>query len=238
MKKVSVLSGGLDSTILTYWLVQEYGAENVLALTYNYGQRHSIEIEKAKISCKKLGIAHQIIDISFLGEIIKDVSALSGAKNIAVPTIKQVLGDPQPPTYVPYRNMILNALAFSFAESNKCDAVYTGIQNTDFYSYWDCSPEFIEAMNGVSILNRQHGIELRAPFVGLTKAEEIRKGILMNVPFEDTWTCYSGSENGIACFSCPSCAERVQNFAKAGIKDPVPYTQEIKWDELIAKLKE
>jgi len=238
MKKISVLSGGLDSTILTYKIVKEFGAENIIALTFNYGQRHNIEIEKSKITCTKLGIHQKILDISFLGDIISGVSALSNKKEVAMPKIKDILGDPQPPTYVPYRNMILNAIAFSFAESNEADSIYTGLQNTDAYSYWDTSPMFVDTMNSVSNLNRQHQIMLIAPFANMTKKEEILIGKKIGVPFEDTWTCYSGEEGSGACATCPSCSERIMQFAKAGIKDACSYTKHIDWEKLIKKYSE
>lgn len=233
MKKVSILSGGLDSTILTYKLVEEFGSENVAALTFNYGQRHNIEIKNAVQTCNKLGIAHRILDISFLGDVVKDVCALSQDTQVEMPTIQDVLGDPQPPTYVPYRNMILNSIGFSFAESVGADAIYSGLQVHDEYSYWDTSQAFIDTMNGVSSLNRQNAIQMLAPFAHMSKAEEIKIGIELGVPFEDTWTCYKGELGNGACGKCPSCSERIMNFAKAGIKDPVPYEIEIDWEKLI-----
>lgn len=240
MKVVSVLSGGLDSTILTYKLVNEYGKENVLALTYQYGQKHSIEVEKSKITCSKLEIPHHILDISFLGDVIKNVSALSNSGIVKTPTIQEVLGHPQPPTYVPFRNLILSSIALSVAESNNCEKVYLGLQNTDLYSYWDTSFEFVEALNNISLLNRQHDIKICTPFVNLTKKEEIKMGLELHVPFEDTWTCYNpvkvienDTESYAGCSTCPSCSERIMNFLKAGVKDPIKYAKPIDWDSLI-----
>lgn len=235
-KSVSVLSGGLDSTILTYLLVKQIGPSNVIALSFQYGQRHDIEIENAKVTCQKLGIEHRILDISFLGEVVSKVSALSNTRQVDMPSITDVLGHPQPPTYVPYRNMILNAIAMSFAESNQCRYVYSGLQCQDQYAYWDTSEAFVQAMNEVSGLNRTSAIELKAPFAGMSKADEIHLALNIDVPFEDTWTCYTGPDaNGAACGKCPSCAERIQNFIKAKVKDPVPYAIEIDWDTLCAE---
>jgi 7-cyano-7-deazaguanine synthase len=224
VKAVVLLSGGLDSTTLLYYAVKEHGNDNIFALTTNYGQRHSIEIEKAKISCKKLGVKHKILDISFLSEIVKNVSALSNSGDVKMPDINEILGDPQPPTYVPFRNLILHSIALSFAESNSCEVVYLGIQVHDLYSYWDTTPEFVEAVNKVAQLNRHHYIVMKAPFVSLEKAEEIKFGLKLGVPYEDTWTCYTGpNEKGEACGTCPSCAERKGAFKKLGIVDPIPY---------------
>ena len=237
--RVLVLSGGLDSTILAYKIHSELKeGEKLFAITYNYGQRHSIEIDKAKMTCQKLGIDHRIIDISFIGDIIAPVSALSNKKEVAMPTIKDTVGHPQPVSYVPFRNLLLTSMAMTFAESNGADEVYLGLQSIDSYAYWDTSPEFVESFNNVSALNRLKSISLKAPFISMTKKDEILLGLTLNVPFEDTWTCYSGEEGHGACGTCPSCSERIMNFAKAGLKDPCRYAKEIDWDKLIEKVKE
>ena len=108
---ISILSGGLDSTILTYMLSNKYGNDKVIALSFNYGQRHSNELEKAKLTCDKLNIKHQIIDISFLNDIVKNVCALGKDTDLKLPEIKDVLGDPQSLNYVPFRNLIFTSLA-------------------------------------------------------------------------------------------------------------------------------
>lgn len=236
MNKVVVLSGGLDSTILTYKTQSELKqGEKLFAITYNYGQRHNIEIEKAKLTCSKLGIEHRVIDISFIGDIIAPVSALSAHKQVAMPTINQILGDPQPPSYVPFRNLLLTSMALTFAESVKADTVLLGLQSIDEYSYWDTSESFVQALNGVSNLNRINRISIEAPFIKMSKRDEILIGVSLGVPFEDTWTCYSGEEGHGACGTCPSCSERIMNFAKAGIKDPCPYAVEIDWERLFLR---
>lgn len=107
-KVVSVLSGGLDSSTLTYLLVDKYGKDNVVALSYFYGQKQSVELDKAKITCDKLGIKQHLLDITFLGEAVKNVCANIRGTDVDMPTIEDVLGDPQPPTEVPFRNAILN----------------------------------------------------------------------------------------------------------------------------------
>lgn len=237
-KVVSVLSGGLDSTIVTYTLVEKYGKDNVIALSFNYGQSHSVELEKATITCQKLGIAHKILDISFLGEVIKNVSALSVTSTVTMPTIEQVLGEPQPLTYVPARNAIIFFIAASFAESNDAIYVFNGLQVHDEYSYWDTTTEFVKRINSVLELNRKNNIKLISPFVNFSKKVEIEVGKELNVPWIDTWTCYDGEHGSGACAKCPSCSERIMNFAKTGIKDPCPYVIEIPWDRLIEENKE
>lgn len=233
MKAVVVLSGGLDSTILTYKLVKELGASEVCALSFNYGQKQSIELTKAALTCKKLGITHNVIDISFLGEIVKPVCANIAGTDIDMPTIQDVLGDPQPPTYVPYRNLILNSIAVSFAESNGCSEVYNGCQSVDEYGYWDTSKEFFTKLNAVTLQNRQNPVIINTPFISMTKADEIKIGLELGVPFEDSLSCYNPSETGESCGTCPTCAERINNFALAGVIDPAPYSVTIPWNNLI-----
>jgi 7-cyano-7-deazaguanine synthase len=237
-KVVSVLSGGLDSTIVTYTLVKKYGAENVVALSYNYGQKQSVELEKAILTCQKLGVVHKILDISFLGEVVSKVSALSRVGNVAMPTIEDVLGEPQPVTYVPYRNLILFSIGMSFAESNNASFVFNGLQAHDEYSYWDTTKAFVQSVNNVSELNRKNSVKIVSPFVEFSKKDEIQVGKELNVPWIDTWTCYEGDNGKGACGRCPSCSERIMNFAKAGIKDECPYAIDVPWDKLIEENSE
>lgn len=227
---VSVLSGGLDSTIMTYILAKKYGPERVYALSYNYGQKQVGEIFMASLTCDHLGIKHKVLNLSILGEIVKDVSANIGGTEVAMPTIKDVLGDPQPKTYVPFRNMILNSLAFSFAESNKASHVFTGLQVHDEYGYWDTSQKFVDSMNVVADQNRTHKVKLEAPFSALSKYDELNiASELGNVRLDYTLTCYNPSLIGESCGKCPSCAERIQNFMKAKMVDPIKYSVNIDW---------
>ena len=134
-KNVVILSGGLDSTILTYALVNKYGSDNVIAITFDYNQRHKVEILKSKTTCIKLGLKHKILDIKFFGELVKEATCLAGDSELNTPTINEVLGDPQPITAVPYRNLLFLTLALSFAESNSANKVFIGVQSCDLYSY-------------------------------------------------------------------------------------------------------
>lgn len=234
---ISVLSGGLDSTTLTYLLVQKYGKEKVIALTYNYGQKLDYEIQCAQRTCEELEIRHKIIDISFLGEIIAPVCALARG-GLEVPHIKDTLGDPQCPTYVPYRNLILLSIAFSVAESNNALYIYYGAQGNDAYQYWDTVPEFRERLNAVSNLNRRNSIEIVAPFMEYDKADEIRWGTEIGVKYENSWTCYNGADkDGKPCGTCPGCSDRVAHFMKVGIKDPLDYQIKIDWQAGFERFK-
>jgi 7-cyano-7-deazaguanine synthase len=238
---VSVLSGGLDSTIMTYILVHKYGANRVFAMSYDYGQKQKLELTMAAKTCRHLHIPHKTLDLSILGEIVQHVSANIGGTSVEMPTIKDVLGDPQPKTYVPFRNMILNALAFSFAEANDASHVFTGLQVHDEYGYWDTTQKFVDAMNGVAGQNRTHKVELVAPFSQLSKYQELQIvnqlqiEAMMEINLQHTLTCYNPNDIGQSCGKCPSCAERIQSFVKMGLIDPIPYSVEIPWDKLMEK---
>lgn len=228
---VVVLSGGLDSTILTYKCVEEYGSNNVFALSFDYNQKQKHELTLAQKTCNHLGVTHKILDLSVLGEISKDVCANIQNTDVIMPTIKDVLGDPQPKTYVPYRNMILNAITFSFAESVDAEFVFSGLQSTDAYGYWDTTQEFVNSMNLVSSLNRKQQIKLVAPFAKLSKKDELALiKDTKNVRLDYTLTCYNPDGMHRSCGKCPSCAERISAFMQNNMIDPVVYSVDINWD--------
>lgn len=230
---VSVISGGLDSSILTAMLVEKYGAENVYPLSFDYRQKQREELNRAAHTCMGLGLTHKVIDMGVLGDIARVVSTNISGSDIDMPTISDVIGDPQPVTYVPYRNMILNAFAMSYAESVGASYVFSGLQATDSYGYWDTTSSFVDAMNGVSALNRKHKIQLKAPFTGLSKKDEIGMALQLKTPmkFESTLTCYNPDKQHRSCGVCPSCSERISAFIFNGIKDPVEYSVEIPWEK-------
>lgn len=228
---LAVLSGGLDSSVMTMLLVKKYGPEKVSAISYDYGQKQKIELSKASDLCSILGIRHKILDLSILGEIAKPMSANIGGTDVEMPNIKDVLGDPQPPTYVPFRNMILLSLTMSTAEVENASYVFTGLQVHDEYGYWDTSQKFVDSLNNVASQNRTHKVEIVAPFSHLSKEQEIKLCQEMgNVDLlSSTLTCYNPNSKGESCGKCPSCAERIMNFMKVGIKDPIPYSVKIPW---------
>lgn len=230
---VAVLSGGLDSSIMTMLLVEKYGNDQVFALSYDYGQKQKKELEKAYTLCKSLGIEHKILDLSILGDIAKEVSANIGGSEVSMPTIQDVLGDPQPKTYVPFRNMILLSLTMSFSEAKKASHVFTGLQVHDEYGYWDTSQSFVDSMNKVASHNRTHKVEICAPFALLSKKDEIK--ICQELEKFDllkyTLTCYNPDEYGASCATCPSCSERINAFMKLNLVDPIPYQKSIPWNK-------
>lgn len=216
---VAIVSGGLDSVTLLHYLVKNVGL-NPAVLTFKYGQKHSKEIECAKTQVTLLSCdEHLIIDLSLMSPLFSSSALIS--EDIAIPNIDMVLGDPQPITYVPNRNMIFLALAAAFAETHGLTDVYYGAQSHDLYSYWDTTHEFLERLNVVFQLNRKVPIKLHAPFVDFFKSDILRVGLEMDVDYGKTWSCYEGDD--IACGRCPTCAERLKAFEEVGILDPLLY---------------
>ena len=236
---VVILSGGMDSTITMRLAVEKYGKDNVSALTFYYGQKQKKEIEMAKISTNYLGVKHKVIDASFLGDISKGFSANVDTE-IEMPTIRDVLGDPRPKTYVPNRNMILMSIAAAFAETQNVDTILCGLQVHDEYGYHDTTQRWVDKVNDLLSENRIIKIKLVAPFSKLSKLDELHilnelDGNLQLTLF--TLTCYNPNDKGEACGKCPSCSERIANFAKFGLPDETPYSVDIAWKELIDKMK-
>ena len=222
-KAIISLSGGLDSTTLLYKAVHELGVDNVEALSFDYNQRHDIELQQAKKTTALLGVKHTILDITFMGEIAKQCSAMVKG-DVVTPDMEDILGDPQPDTYMPNRNMILISICAGFAESVYADTIALGLQSQDSYSYWDTTPDFYESILNVLKLNRKNHIQFVAPFVGMSKADELIVAEKLNVDYTKTWTCYNPviqNNTYSICGKCPSCFERREAFKKAGISDPL-----------------
>lgn len=236
---VVVLSGGLDSTILTYLARVKHS--NLHAISFFYGQKQVKELEMAKWTCDHLAIPHKVVDLMALGDIARKVTSNVAGSEIAVPSIKQVLGEPQPVTYVPFRNMILLSYAFSYAEANNLEIIYSGLQHHDLYGYWDTSENFVNNLNRVAADNRKTKITIETPFIKMSKKDEIIEAVNLaydtgiEVRFDKTLTCYNPDEHGHACGKCPSCAERIQAFIEVGIPDPATYQKPIPWDTLLQK---
>lgn len=237
---VVILSGGMDSTITMRLAVEKYGKENVSALTFNYGQKQKREIDMARATTQMLGVKHKIVDAKFLGEISKGFSA-NVDTDMEMPTIRDVLGDPRPKTYVPNRNMILMSIAAAFAETQNVDTVLCGLQVHDEYGYHDTTQRWVNKVNDLLSENRIIKIKLVAPFSQLSKQDEllILQELDGNVDLTlFTLTCYNPDTDGNSCGKCPSCSERIANFAKIGIKDPVPYSISLDWGDIISRMKQ
>ncbi len=217
-KAVVLLSGGLDSSVALY-LAKSKRFE-VIALSFDYGQRHARELRAAKEIAKKAGVTdHQIVSLnmtSWGGSSLTD-------KNIEVED-GDVNRDDIPVTYVPARNMIFLSVAASVAEANEAQDIFIGVSEVDYSGYVDCRQEFIDAMEKAVNLGTVMGaerdmpIKIHAPFVNMTKSEEIKLGMELGVDFSLTWSCYRGGEK--PCGKCDSCLLRAKAFAEAGFEDP------------------
>jgi len=211
-----VLSGGLDSTVCMA-LAARTGGTPPLALSFDYGQRHRTELDRAAGVAGHYRSDHLVVHL--------DTGAWGGSAltdpGIAVPTGGS--SDGIPVTYVPARNSIFLAVALGVAEARDLDAVWIGVNAIDYSGYPDCRPEFIEAFRGVAATGQKRGvegnpIEIRTPLIDATKAEIVRLGIETEAPLQLTWSCYQGGE--APCGICDACRLRAQGFAVAGVADP------------------
>jgi 7-cyano-7-deazaguanine synthase len=222
-KAVVLLSGGLDSaTTLAMAKSQGYAC---YALSFDYGQRHSAELDAARRVAQSVGvIEHKIIRIG-LGEF--GGSALTDTR-IAVPETPQ---DGIPVTYVPARNTVFLAFALGWAEVLGSTDIFIGVNAVDYSGYPDCRPEYIEAFERLANLATKAGVEgnrfkVHAPLIALKKAGIIRIGTDLGVDYALTVSCYSADPEGRACGTCDSCRFRKAGFAEAGVKDPTAYRPE------------
>jgi len=219
-KAVVILSGGLDSTTCM-GIAQANGFE-LYALTFDYGQRHRIELESAKNVAAHFGARdHRIVNVDFLRAI--GGSALTDDK-LQVPTAG--VAKDIPITYVPGRNFLFLAMAGSYAEVIGASAIYIGVNALDYSGYPDCRPEFIDAVQeamrlGTKVGVEGHPVKIETPLLNWTKAEIIRRGVELGVPYHLTTSCYQGEED--ACGECDSCRLRLKGFAEAGYDDPIVY---------------
>lgn len=216
---VAIVSGGLDSVTLLHHLVKQEGRTPAV-ITFLYGQKHDKEVDFARRQVSLLGLkAHLVLDLNLLRPLFAHSALVD--EHTAVPDILDVMGDPQPATYVPNRNMIFLALAAAYAETNGVSDLYYGAQRHDIYGYWDTTPDFLARLNTVYQLNRKTPITIHAPFVNQSKTDLVRLGTTLEVDYAQTWSCYVGGDK--ACGRCPTCAERRKAFADLGLTDPLPY---------------
>ena len=223
MRALVLFSGGLDSTTCLAMAVKKYGSENVTALSVFYGQKHKKEIEAAQNIAKFYGVELITLD---LGKIFSysDCSLLEGSSN-EIPEgsyeeqLKETNGSPVS-TYVPFRNGLFLSSAASIALSKNCSVIYYGVHSDDAAgnAYPDCSVDFNEAMGRAIYLGSGNELTIEAPFVSLTKADVVKKGLELGVPYELTWSCYAGSDK--PCGKCGTCIDRQKAFAENGIADP------------------
>ncbi len=228
-KAVVLLSGGLDSS--TCMGIAKNEGYELYALSFDYGQRHGRELESAKKIAAHFGAReHKIlkIDLTQIGG-----SALTD-ENIEIPENRDTehMADEIPVTYVPARNTILLSFALAYAEVTDADAIYIGANALDYSGYPDCRPEYYTAFEEVARLGTKRGvedrpIEIKYPLINMTKAEIIKTGMKLGVPYELTWSCYKGGKK--ACGVCDSCRLRIKGFREAGYRDPLEYETDIEW---------
>jgi 7-cyano-7-deazaguanine synthase len=246
-KIVLSFSGGMDSSVLLY-LAQKSGYSHIHTLSFDYGQRHIRELNCIEKQIDNLNWLHErclhlqninsnlqitnkIIDVSY----IKDVANKSSLTNhnISNPNIKEMAGDAQPVSYVPFRNMMFLSIACAYAETMECDTVWYGAAQADSLAgYWDCSTEFLPYINNLISLNRKTKIKIEAPLLNMSKKDIVVKGVEMGVNFADTWTCYSNRADGLADADTPSSSLRLRGFIEAGYRDPIQYIQQEKLNKL------
>jgi 7-cyano-7-deazaguanine synthase len=217
MKTVVLASGGLDSTILLYYL-QEQGHE-LRALSVDYGQRHHRELQGAADVCRQAGVEHRVADLSAIRPLLAG-SALTD--DVDVPE-GHYAAESMKATIVPNRNMILLSIAIGWAVSLKYDGIAYAAHAGDHPIYPDCRPEFVDAMQAAAELCDWQKITIHRPFVDKTKADLVRLGDELNVPFSLTWSCYKGGE--VHCGQCGTCVERKEAFKFAGVDDPTVYAE-------------
>ena len=225
MKAVVLLSGGLDST--TILAIAKREGFDLFALTFDYGQRHHVELERARDIAKHFGaVDHQIIKIDlrqFGGSALTD--------SIEVPTGRdqEEMVSSIPVTYVPARNTIFLSFCLAYAEIKEASDIFIGVNAIDYSGYPDCRPEFITAFETLANLATKAGVEgkskikIHTPLIELSKAKIIQKGLELGVDYAMTHSCYKPGEEGKSCGVCDSCQLRLKGFQEAGVEDPIIY---------------
>jgi 7-cyano-7-deazaguanine synthase len=235
-KLVMAFSGGADSTVLLYMAVAQ-GFNEIHTITFDYGQRHSRELECVPHHINMLQnvytvtITNKVLDVRY----IKDIAPVSSLTNLNIdnPNVKKMAGDAQPVSYVPFRNLMFLSICSAYAESVGADTVWYGAAEADSLAgYWDGSEEFINSVNTLISLNRKSKIKIEAPLIEMSKKAIIEEGIRLGVDFSKTWTCYSNRSDGLADADTPSSSLRLRGFVEAKYKDPIKYVQQERLDEV------
>jgi 7-cyano-7-deazaguanine synthase len=236
-KIVITLSGGMDSSVLLYKAAKQY--KEVHTVTFDYGQRHDLELhaavrqlDHAKHDFPNVLFTNKVLDVKYIKDIA-DTSSLTN-NNIETPDVKEVMGEAQPKSYVPFRNLMFLSILLSYAEKLKADEVWYGAAEADSLAgYWDGSVQFVDKLNQICLLNREIDVRVRAPLLTMSKKEIILNGIELGVNFADTYTCYSGEYPCDA--NSASSALRLKGFVDAGYKDPLQYKQQDKLNKVYLK---
>lgn len=211
---IIIVSGGMDSITMLH----EFKDRIALGLSFDYGSNHNArEILFAELHCKRLGIPHLTIPLDFMGKYFKS-SLLEGADAIPEGDYDE---DNMKSTVVPFRNGIMISIAAGIAESRNLKYVMMANHSGDHTIYPDCRPEFVSAMSEAIKAGTFPGIEILAPYTGITKGDIARRGKEMGLDYTETWSCYKGGEKH--CGKCGTCRERIEALREAGIEDHTEY---------------
>lgn len=219
MKAIVLFSGGIDSTTTLALAIRE-GFE-IIALSFDYGQRHRLELERGKLVLQQFRVSGHLVfplDLSRIGGSALTSPEMNVPKN-------RLIDESIPPTYVPGRNLIFLSLAAAVGEVHHAFDLFYGANVLDYSGYPDCRPEFIEALQRTLIVGTKAGVEgqqfrIHAPLLKMTKAEIILKGLELSVDYSHTLSCYEPDVDGVECGSCDSCVIRKKGFEAAGVPDP------------------
>ena len=228
IKIIVLLSGGLDSAT-TAAIAKKEGCL-ITALSFDYGQRHRIELEAAKKIARHLDLnKHTILNID-----LKQIggSALTDSIDVPKQRSNEQINEGIPITYVPARNTIFLSYALAVAEVEEASSIYIGANSLDYSGYPDCRPEFIEAFEKLANLATKAAvegskIEIKAPLINLSKAEIIKRGTELGLDYSLTFSCYDPVKESLACGECDSCILRTKGFAEAGLPDPTRYSSKV-----------
>lgn len=218
LNAIILLSGGLDSATVLYMAKQQ--GFNLHALSFDYGQKHNIELESAKKIAKQAGVvSHKIVSLNL------DLWGGSSLTDTAIEVENgEINSSDIPNTYVPARNMVFLSVAASYAEAIGAQHIFIGVSQVDYSGYVDCRQDFIDAMENainlgtVAAVEHNKPIKIHVPLINMTKAEEIKTGMSLGVDYALTWSCYRGEEK--PCGTCDSCLIRAKAFKEAGVVDP------------------
>lgn len=217
---VVLVSGGQDSATCLVWAKQQF--DQVLAISFNYGQRHKKELTAAKAICKSLKIPHEVLKVDLLKKLTRNA--------LTDPSVKVALGKngQLPTTFVDGRNMIFLTVAAIYAKQHDIPNLVTGVCQTDYSGYPDCRDDFIKAEEKTLQLAMVFPFKIHTPLMFLTKAETVKlMQKLGGLPLlKKTLTCYHGQRP--ACGTCPACVLRLKGFEEAGIPDPITYAKKIR----------
>lgn len=218
MNTLVICSGGLDSVTLAWQVAREATLSGLIS--FNYGQRHLKELDAAAVCAQQLGVPHDIVDLCALAALLPGSALTDDAVDVPHGHYQE---ESMRATVVPNRNPIMMSIAFGAASARELDAVALAVHGGDHFIYPDCRPAFIDAFAEMErqALDGVHSPVLQAPFVNNSKADIVRAGAVLGVPFAETWSCYAGDD--IHCGRCGTCVERREAFQLAEVADPTEY---------------